>query len=413
MRSRWRRVAPRALLGRVASLAPLSILVPLSLLVFSALGCTAGSGPVVFHADRAPLRLSEWRLLRVVDAALVPNERVTPFDLNTPLFSDYAQKLRTVWMPEGAQAEYRADGAFEFPVGTILTKTFFYPRAAEAAADPSRVERTADLSTALATGSLPLGGVRLMETRLLVRRESGWIALPYVWNEAQTDAALEIAGDSAALTLVSADGATEPLEYPVPDVNQCAGCHVRDHTGGALGPLGPTARSLNRWLETAKGPRNQLEEWAAAGFLRGLPSRDVPKAAAAARTDAGESLEARARAYLDVNCGHCHNPRGPADTSGLFLDHATSDPRRLGVCKPPVAAGRGSGDRLYSVVPGRPDRSILVYRMDSIDPGVAMPELGRGSVHEEGVELISEWIASLDGDCPEPEGLRQPASAGP
>ncbi|HVS64995.1 MAG TPA: SO2930 family diheme c-type cytochrome [Thermoanaerobaculia bacterium] len=377
-----------------------------------------------FHADEAPKRLSEWRLLRVEDGALVPNEGVIPYDLNTPLFSDYALKMRTVWMPAGAQAEYRAEGAVELPVGTVLSKTFYYRLASEAAGGEGgargrsnrlRVERSADPGAALGDGRLSLAGVRLIETRLLVRRERGWIALPYVWDDTQRDAVLEIAGDSVELTLVSADDAatavetSTAVEYVVPDVNQCAGCHVRDHGAGSLSPLGPTARHLNRWIETSQGSRNQLEEWAAVGLLRGLPSREVPKTPETWRPGAGDSLEARARAYLDVNCGHCHNPRGPADTSGLFLDHATTDLRRLGVCKPPVAAGRGSGDRLYSIVPGRPDRSILVHRMGSIDPGVAMPELGRGSVHTEGVELISDWIASLDGDCPEPEGLRLPA----
>jgi len=374
------------------------------------------------HVDGAPERLSDWRVLRVEDGALVPNDGVIAYDLNTPLFSDYAHKLRTVWMPMGSRAEYRADGPFELPVGTILSKTFYYPLAGGSARGDGRVARTADDSTGVAAGRLRLDAVRLIETRLLVRRAEGWIALPYVWNQAQTDAVLEIAGADVELTLVSEDVVSEdrasaagdeiPLGYVVPDLNQCAGCHVRDHGERSLAPIGPTARHLNRWIDTPRGSRNQLEEWAAAGLLGGLPAHDVPRAARALDPGSPDPLEARARAYLDVNCGHCHNPKGPADTSGLFLDHATREPRRLGVCKPPVAAGRGSGDLLYSIVPGRPEQSILVHRMASIDPGVAMPELGRGAVHAEAVELISEWIASLEGDCPVHEGLRTATSIG-
>jgi len=50
-------------------------------------------------------------------------------------------------------------------------------------------------------------------------------------------------------------------------------------------------------------------------------------------------------------------------------------------------------------VPGDPDASILVYRMETGDPAAAMPELGRALVHEEGVALIREWIAAMRGEC--------------
>ena len=66
--------------------------------------------------------------------------------------------------------------------------------------------------------------------------------------------------------------------------------------------------------------------------------------------------------------------------------------------KPPVAAGRGSGGLAYGIVPGQPDQSILPFRMDSIDPGIIMPELGRVTIHTEGLDLIRRWIAGLDPD---------------
>ena len=106
---------------------------------------------------------------------------------------------------------------------------------------------------------------------------------------------------------------------------------------------------------------------------------------------------------MEINCAHCHNPEGPARTAGLDLSWSADDPVDLGVYKFPVAAGRGSGDRLYGIVPGRPEESILMYRMLSLDPGVMMPELGRRRVHSEGVDLLEEWISAM----PEPEKGRR------
>ena len=105
---------------------------------------------------------------------------------------------------------------------------------------------------------------------------------------------------------------------------------------------------------------------------------------------------------MDVNCGHCHNPQGTANTSGLYLTSSEMDLMRLGVCKVPVSAGQGSGDLLFDIVDGKPEESILLRRMDSTVPKVMMPELGRTLIHREGVELIREWIRSLRsgrGEC--------------
>ena len=92
---------------------------------------------------------------------------------------------------------------------------------------------------------------------------------------------------------------------------------------------------------------------------------------------------------------HCHNPNGPARSNGLDLTASQRDPAAIGVNKPPVAAGIGSGGRMYDIVPGRPDDSILAYRIASTHPGVMMPELGKRLVHEEGVALTGEWIAAM------------------
>jgi hypothetical protein len=52
-----------------------------------------------------------------------------------------------------------------------------------------------------------------------------------------------------------------------------------------------------------------------------------------------------------------------------------------------------------AIEPGAPERSILIFRMNSTETGIAMPELGRQLVHEEAIQVLSEWIAAMPGSC--------------
>jgi len=348
----------------------------------------------VFHAEGYPERLSEWGLMAAANGALTLSKGATPYDLATPLFSDYALKLRTVTLPKGAPATYDPDAVFDFPVGTILSKTFYYPTAGR--------EWTGAVSygaeTTAANGVLPLAGLRLIETRLLVHRAEGWVAIPYVWNEEQSDAVIRRTGEVKKLTLHRPDGRAEPFAYVVPNQNQCAGCHATNNTTRKLSPIGLKARHLNKPSTFAAGV-NQLDHWILSGMLSGAPSDGSPTPKNAAWTDESQSLDARARAYLDANCSHCHSDVGPADTSGLDLRPKTPFGPSYGACKSPIASGGGSGGRLYDIVPGKPDESIFVYRMETREPGKMMPELGRSVTHEEGVALIADWIKEMEGEC--------------
>jgi uncharacterized repeat protein (TIGR03806 family) len=320
-------------------------------------------------------KLSQYGLFAGDPAAQAPAEGVIPYELNSALFSDYAEKFRFVKLPPGTHATYREADAFEFPVGTVIAKTFAYPRDAR---DPSK-------------------GRRLIETRILRREPDGWVGLPYVWDADQTEATLDVAGDTVDVSWVHADGRTRTNSYIIPNVNQCKGCHRR---GEAITPIGPKARHLNRDFPYRDGPENQLARWARLGALAGAPAPDrAPRLAAWDDPESG-TLDDRARAWLEINCAHCHNPEGPARSSGLDLTAAGRNPAAYGVNKPPVAAGIGSGGRMYDIVPGRPDESILVYRIASTHPGVMMPELGKRLVHEEGVDLVKRWIAAM----PDPSG---------
>ena len=366
--------------------------------VMSLASCHRTPPAVSYIAEGHPEHLSDWHVLIADGGRLSLNGGVVPYDLNTPLFSDYAHKLRTIWMPKGQAAKYDPEKAFDFPVGTIITKTFYYPRVDGAAKDAKAVAVNYDTAADFDGAKLKLDHVRLIETRVLVRRDKGWEALPYVWNADQSDAELARTGDQIPIELQRAGEAAQPITYVVPNVNQCAACHVSDVKSRLFEPLGPKARHLNRDYVYDGKAENQLAYLTRIGYLTGAPeAATAPKNANWA--DPKEDLTARARAYLDINCGHCHNSKGAANTTALHLNMGAPADLHLGLCKPPVAAGRGTGDFKFDIVPGKPDESILVYRVSTDETGVMMPEIGRKSVHREGAELIKAWIAAWQSSC--------------
>jgi uncharacterized repeat protein (TIGR03806 family) len=376
----------RAAAGAIATLA-----------IAALAGCHRAPSPVTFVAEGKPAHLSDWHVLVVDGGRLSLNAGVLPYDLVTPLFSDYAHKLRTVWMPAGQAATYEPDRTFDFPLGTVITKTFYYPRDARARGTDAAVLKTYDAEPGAPAAGLDLSRVRLLETRVLVKRAEGWLALPYVWNDAQTDAELMRTGDQKTLELAGPTGPSQRFTYVVPNENQCASCHVTNLKAHTFSPIGPKARHLNRTLAYADGEENQLARWVKAGFLKGVPAGALP--ADADWRDERVPVGDRARAYLDINCAHCHQAGATASNTSLRLDAPGPLDWSMGLCKATVAAGKGTGDRMFDIVPGQPDASILPFRMASNEGGVMMPELGRSTVHEEGVALIRKWIAAMPGAC--------------
>lgn len=346
----------------------IKLLLLVLLLASLSLSCSKffSTGVRSFVAEPFPEKLSEWRLFL---NGLTPNQGVVPYDLNTPLFSDYANKFRTIWMPTGTAATYKSDDVFEFPVGTIITKTFAFPDAN--------------------------GKEKLIETRILVRAEDGWKALPYIWNAEQTDATLELAANPVLVSFTDAAGKKHEFSYGIPNVNECIHCHENNK---ALMPIGPKARNLNCDYNYADGKANQLAYLTKVGYLLGAPAPEQAPKVPVWNDPSTGSLEARARAYLDNNCAHCHRAGGVAGYTAFLLDYNETDARKLGFCKLPNSAGY-TGNRPFDIVPGQPDASILLYRMQSTRAKEMMPEIGRTVIHEEGIALVHEWLASLKGDC--------------
>lgn len=315
--------------------------------------------------EQTPRLLSFYNLF-VDIRKQTPSEGLVRYQLNTPLFSDYTSKYRLVGIPAGQSMDYHPSQVFALPVGSILVKTFAY--------------------------NSPQGEERLIETRLLLHRQEGWDALAYIWDEQQQDARLAIAGKRVPLQLVTVSGVQHDFRYRVPNKNQCATCHSHK---GEISPIGMHARHLNREQLYGSRAQNQLLHLQQLGWLSGLPElTEVAKNAL--WSDVSEPLAARARAYLDANCGHCHSATGSASNTNLYLDANERNRHNLGIYNRPVAAGRGGGDRLYAITPGEPEQSILYYRMNNnTDPDIMMPELGRQLNHPEGLQLIHEWIEQM------------------
>ena len=303
-------------------------------------------------ADKPAQTLSAYGLFEDA-AARVPAPGVVPYDLINPLFSDYSDKERLVFVPGGRAAGWSDDDVLAFPVGSVLIKSFSYPE----------------------TGRI--------ETRLLIHKADGWAGYPYVWNEEGTEAVYSPIGKKTPIEIADRTGNLHQIVYSVPNQNQCKTCH---QAGDAVTPIGPKARNLGA---------EQIADWRALGLVQGGPEAfgSVPPV----YLETGD-ITARARAYLDINCGHCHKSDGAASNSGLWLEWTEESLVKIGINKHPTAAGRGAGQLKRVIEPGAPEASILAFRMASLEPGVAMPELGRSLSDTEGLDLINQWIYEMQND---------------
>ena len=317
--------------------------------------------------EKFPKKLSEFLFFQD-PSAQIPSEGVIPYELISSLFSDYSYKQRWVYVPMGKKANFVKDEVFDFPIGSALIKTFYYP------VD----ERDATL------------GKRLMETRLLLRKSDGWDAVSYAWNETQDEAFIKKAGKTILNDWIDFNGKNRSVRYRVPNKNQCKECHAKNDL---ITPIGPKARNLDKVFDYPNESINQLTKWMKVEYIDKI---DVELNVPVNWEDEHLSLDARVKSYLDINCGHCHSSTGNANSTGLYLDLTENRPVHRGIFKKPVATGRGSGGYQYSISPGNSGESIMLYRMISIDPGVMMPESGRSLSHNEAIDMIREWIDKME-----------------
>lgn len=335
--------------------------------------------------------LSEYSLFsNTCNPTVAHSERSLPYDLFTPLFTDYATKYRFVFIPENETINYNQEEALDFPIGSVITKTFTMPKNTD-----NRVFKDE----------------LLIETRLLIRQKDGWIARAYIWNESGTEAYRSRNGGDVSITNLTHDGKKMPaFTYKVPTQKECTDCHQFIPNKGLpnvgkleFRPIGPKARFLNSDYEYEKGVKeNQLVKWETAGLLTGLPAistvqKAIPFNDGLELGDYGSDLTATAKSWLDINCAHCHRPEGQASNTRFHTDYNIDFDKNKnyhGVCQVPISGASAGSSKI--IVPGKPDISLLYNRLHTTTPGLAMPPVGRSLIHTEGTALIYAWIESMD-----------------
>lgn len=306
-------------------------------------------------------------------ADLIPNAELLLYEPISELFTDYAKKSRYVYIPEGQSASYVSDSlTFDFPDGTILIKNFYYDNVV---GSQSR---------------------RVMETRLIFKRNGEWEFADYVWNDAQNEALFDLDGSYHPLEIQKDDGTLLSVNYRVPSEAECLTCHKQSEQAW---PIGPKPQNLNSDLMYQGGLMNQLMKWAEKGYLQtGYPA-DIRTVVDWENEMAG--LKDRVRAYFDANCGHCHRDNSHCSYRNIRLAYTESDlEENMGVCVPADDFLLEQPFLEYIIDGGSPQTSIMWYRLNSTDTDVKMPLLGTSVVHQEGLELITDYINSLQTTCP-------------
>lgn len=325
---------------------------------------------VVFNLESMPYpTLSDYQFFIGNLKDLEPEFGVTPYTLNSTLFTDYAKKKRFIWMPNNTKASYINDDVpLNFPVGTILIKNFYYDNV------------------------LPNNETQIIETRLMIRKNEGWVFAEYVWNTEQTEATLDMNGSFVDLEWQNGDE-VESIQYRIPAGPECHTCHKVMEISQ---PVGTKPRNLNLIYNYDDGAENQLQKLVNLGYLENSLPNEI--SIMPDYNDTSQSLESRARAYLDINCAHCHSEETHCAYRPMRFDYIdTTNGTNIGVCvDPDTDLGLDLG---HIVEPGDARNSVLHFRMNSTEPSNRMPLLGRTIVHTEGVELIEDWINSLTNDC--------------
>ena len=312
---------------------------------------------------------------------------VIPYEVNSPLWSDGADKTRGMALPDGAKIDvvnctanpsecpgsrdYADDGKWKFPVGTVMVKNFLFDG-------------------------------KFVETRLLMRFDaSTWAGFSYKWDEAQTDATLESEDrDSETFSTGQRD-----VAWNFPSRKDCITCHIPDK---GFTVLGPETAQMNRMVDGT----NQLDKLQAMGVFE-APLPTPYKAAFIAPTTsqlgsppASATVDERAQVYLHTNCGFCHRPDDNVDCgTDPCLDLRYGIPLAdRNLCNVTPAKGGFGLTNPVNLAPGHPELSVLSLRMkappdDPTGHHGRMPLVGSAVVDQQATDLIDSWITSITA-CP-------------
>lgn len=311
--------------------------------------------------------LSNYNLFyEISSSSIIPKNNIFQYFLNSELFTDFSNKKRFIFIPDNKKIHFSYTGNFVFPVGSVLIKTF------------SLNGNNRD---------------QLKEIRLGIKKESGWIFIPYIWVEEKQDAFFYREGIKLQ-SLVDIESMPTIFTYEVPSSQNCLECHRHEYEEDIITfrPIGPKARHLNRNISINGEIVNQLTHWKEKGYITQLPNDLETIDTAPNWRDSTSDIQDRAKAYLDINCAHCHSEGGTAALSGLRLEYwRKSISHSHGVCNS-SHGWRGGG---FDIWPGQGEISSIPIRMRHKAAKDRMPPIGRSLIDEEAAQLIIDWIDTL------------------
>lgn len=306
---------------------------------------------------------------------------VIPYVVNSPLWSDGADKARGMRLPPGGKIHVKHctgpsaecldaadDGKWVFPVGTVMVKSFLF-------------------------------NGKVIETRLFTNHDAGnWVGYSYAWNTAQTEATLV---PDQRTEVMFDDGQPTKVDWHYPSRLDCMTCHTP--TGGDT--LGPSTAQMNR--VNAGASQNQLDLLQAMNLFEApIPTPyksalPTPYTSQVGSQTAGATTAQLARSYLQANCAFCHRPDDPNLPSMDFrYDVAFAD---MGICNTiPMKGDEGVNNSLL-LVPGQPGDSVLWLRMDATTDNGRMPKVASYVIDQNAVDLVGSWITGISAStCPAP-----------
>ena len=334
----------------------------------------------IVNPEQEPFqKLSEYKFFVGLLKNQHPAFDVIPYEPASSLFTDYAKKKRFIWIPKGQKATYNSDDSvLELPVGSAIVKTFYYDNIQ------------------------PNNNTVIIETRVMIRRQSGWIFAEYIWNNDQTEAKMDLSGSFKSLSWRDENNITKSVDYRIPSQAQCVLCHkkIESVTNTTYIPIGIKPQNLNNNYNYGYETKNQLTKWIESGHLENNFELPIASKTTVNYKDATKSLEVRARSYLDINCAHCHQEKRHCNYRDMkFAFSATgasNGQQNLGVCMNTFdVQGSNLSPFIKIVSPRNLGQSMMYYRLNTTEEAYRMPQHGRTIIHTEGVALIGQWINSL------------------
>jgi glucose/arabinose dehydrogenase len=298
---------------------------------------------------------------------LDPEPGIVPYDINVPFWSDGAGKSRWFCLPGLDQVmDFNAEAHWGFPTGMVWVKHF-------------------ELKL---TNGVPESARRL-ETRVLVKNETGAYGVTYRWGLSRTNAVLVPAEGLDEHLRVEAGGVVSTQVWRYPSRAECLACHTE---AGGIG-LGFNTPQLNLAVPGGSGSTNQIDRLESHGYFSGPVENRHLLRALAPWTNAAHSLEYRVRSYLQANCGQCHVPNGPVQPEwSAWIFTPLSQAR---IVDAPLLNDLENPDHRV-VAPGDPAHSMLLARIAATG-NLRMPPLASNVPDTNSIARVAAWIESLAG----------------